>query len=292
MNQCEFLEPATLEEALTLLHKLGGGARVLAGGTDLVVRVREKRTAPRHVVNLGNIQTLRGICFDEARGLVIKPLTTIRHIELSPDVPGEYDIIRQAARELADPAIRNMATVGGNICNAAPSADMVPPLIALAASAKLVSISGERTVPVEELFTGPYTTTISDGELLVEVLVPPPSVHTAGIYLKHHTRGPKGLGSVGVALALTKIPNKRSVSAARIVLSAVSPTPMRARGAESMLINRTITRHVIKSAASMASDETHPRDSFRGSSAYKKILVKNLVEDGLSHVLHIMKAMN
>jgi len=159
MGPFEYFEPETIKEALSLLGKYQEKARILAGGTDLVVMMREREIRPRYVINLGRIPGLSYINLN-GKGLRIGALTTIAELEHSPVLKQNYRIIHQAASQLAIIAIRNMATIGGNLCNAAPSADMAPPLLALKASVKLAGTNGERIIPLEEFFTGPGITTL------------------------------------------------------------------------------------------------------------------------------------
>ncbi|MCK4721855.1 MAG: FAD binding domain-containing protein, partial [Dehalococcoidia bacterium] len=160
MGPFEYFEPVTVEEALSLLEKYGEKAKVLAGGTDLVVVMREREIRPQYVINIGRIAGLSYINLDGGSGPKIGALTTISEIEHSPVLGSRYRIISQAASKLANIAIRNMATIGGNLCNAAPSADMAPPLLALKAAVKLAGTAGERVVPLEGFFISPGLTTL------------------------------------------------------------------------------------------------------------------------------------
>ena len=177
----EYFEPLTIEEAVSLLAKYGDKAKVLAGGTDVVVRMKERTIMPQYVVSIGRLANLSYIRFDDEKGPRLGALTTIREIEQSPLLQPRYDIISQAAGQLADVTVRNVATIGGNLCNAAPSADMAPPLMALSAEIKLISSAGERIVPLENFFTGPYRTVVKTDELVVEIQIPALPVHTAGV---------------------------------------------------------------------------------------------------------------
>ena len=267
-----YLEPATIEEAVSLLAKYDGKAKVVAGGTDLVVQIREKLISPEYVVDIGYISGLDRIDYDETRGLRIGALATIRAIEKSSKICQVYPAISQSAGMLGSVAIRNVATIGGNLCNAAPSADTAPALIGLSAKGKIIGPDGEKIVSLEEFFTGPGCIVCEPGELLVEIQVPVPPPGTKGVYLKHG-RSAIDLATVGVAVIMTMEPGAvcRDV---KIVLGAVAPTPMRARKAEEVLRGKKVEPALIKKSAQAAADEARPITDVRASAEYRKEMVK------------------
>jgi carbon-monoxide dehydrogenase medium subunit len=284
----DYYEPTTIKEALTLLDKHHGEVKVLAGGTDLVAKMKESRLSPGHVIHIGLIKELYGISSHNGNGLVIKPMTVIREIEQNSGLYPEYSVLPDAAKELADPSIRNMATIGGNLINAAPSADMAPPLIVLSATVKLVKVSQERVIPVEQFFTGPYSTLIAPDELMVEISVPAISGSNSGVYLKHHMRGGKGLGSIGIAVNLN-VDSGFKCEDIKVAIGAVAPVPMRAFNAEHAMKGQIITAKVIEEAARAASEECNPRDSIRGSADYKRAIVKSLFKEAIAKALDLAK---
>lgn len=267
-----YLEPATIEEAVSLLGKYDGKAKVVAGGTDLVVQIREKLIAPEYVVDIGYIPGLDRIDYDETQGLRIGALATIRAIEKSSKICQVYPAIAQSAGLLGSVAIRNVATIGGNLCNAAPSADTAPALIGLSAKGKIIGPDGEKIVSLEEFFTGPGCIVCEPGELLVEIRVPVPPPGTRGVYLKHG-RSAIDLATVGVAVIMTMEPGAvcRDV---KIVLGAVAPTPMRARKAEEVLRGKKVDPALIEKSAQAAADEARPITDVRASAEYRKEMVK------------------
>ena len=198
----EHLVPKTIGEALSLLNKYGNKAKVLAGGTDVVQLMKDKVIRPEYIISIGNIAELNYIQAEE-NSIRIGALTTIRNIERSKDLKENYGLLCQAASQMSFPSLRNTATVGGNLCNAAPSADMAPPLIALMATVKLVSTAGERTVPLEEFFTGSGHTVLKPDELMTEIQALAPPAHSAGVYLKCRTRDAGDPALVSVAALLT-----------------------------------------------------------------------------------------
>ena len=270
----DYLEPTTLEEAVSLLGKYNGKAKLIAGGTDLLVQIRAKSIAPEFVIDIGYIPGLDYIKYDAARGLSIGALTTIRAIELSDEIRQRYPILSDAAATLGSAAIRNVATIGGNLCNAAPSADNAPPLIGLSAKARIIGPGGERTVPLEDFFVGPGSTALKTGELLVEIQVPVPPPGTKGAYLKH-SRSPVDLAIIGVAVIMT-LGSGEICQEVKIVLGAVAPTPMRAKKAEEILIGKKVEPTLIEKAAGVAAEEARPITDVRASAGYRREMVKVL----------------
>ena len=280
----DYLAASTIEEALYLLTQDKGEARVLAGGTDLFLHVRSKRIKPEYVVDISDIPDLSGLAYDDQRGLRIGALTSIRTLETSSEVQSRFPILAEAAGQLGSVAIRNVATVGGNLCNARPSAETAQALVALSAHAVIVGPRGERSLPLENFFTGVGTTVLERGELLKEIQVPIMPSGSKGKYYKHSMRGTIDIAIVNAAVVVTpEDDDKYCCRDVRIVLGAVAPTPMRAINAERILRGKRLDKILIDEAARAASDEAHPRPwSIRGSVAYKKEMVKLITERLLS----------
>jgi len=279
-----YLEPATIEEAVSFLSKYDGKAKVIAGGTDLLLQIRNKAIVPEYVVDIENIPGLGYINYDEKQGLRIGTLTTIRALEKSAKLRQTYPVISQAAGLLGSVAIRNVATIGGNLCNALPSADTAPSLIGLSANAKIVGPGGERVVPLGDFFTGVGSTVLKNGELLLEVQVPVPPTGTKGVYLKHG-RSAIDLAVVGVAVIITLEPDDVCHDI-RIVLGSVAPKPMRAYDAEKIVRGKRIDEAIIDTCAQVASDEAHPRPgSIRASPEYKKTIVKLFIMRAMKQII-------
>ncbi len=270
----EYLRPTSVEEAVSLLAQYDGKAKVIAGGTNLVVQMRRKEMSPQYVIDIGGIPGLDYINYDEKQGLRIGALTTIRTLEKSAELRRRYPVISQAASQLGSVAIRNVATLGGNLCDAAPSADTAPGLIGLSAEVRIIGPSGERTALLEDFFTGPGSTILQVGELLAEVQVPVALPNIRSIYLKHGVRGPVDLAVVGAAVIVDWEPKSKVCQDIKIVLGAVAPTPIRARNAEEIIRERKIDDALIDRSAQAASDEARPRSTIRGSAEYKKELIK------------------
>ena len=286
----EYLEPANIPEAIALLERYDGKAKIIAGGTDLLVQMRRRTIKPEYVINIGNIQGLDYIRYDENEELKIGALTTIRTLERSAEVQQRYPVIPQAASRMASVGVRNLATLGGNLCNAAPSADTAPALIALSARAKIVGPKGERVVLLEDFFTGPGSTILGKGEILTEIQVPVLQPRTGTTYLKHDIRGTLDLAIVGVAAAITLEPRRELCQEAKVVLGAVAPTPMRVRQAEEILKGKEIDDTLIEKSAQVASDESQPITDVRAPADYRSEMVKVFTRRAIKEALRLAKA--
>jgi carbon-monoxide dehydrogenase medium subunit len=268
-----------LAEAIETLARYDGQARVLAGGTNLVLNMKEGNESPRAVVNIKRIPELRGLEFNSH--LTLGALTTVEEIRCSPLIRERFPTLAHAASTMASVQIRNLATVGGNLCNAAPSADLAPILIAFDAVVRIAGPGGERRVRLEEFFTGPGATALTAKELLVAVEVPP--WDGPAWYLKHAPRAWMDIAVVGVTCALRL---EGGVCAdARVVLGAVAPTPLRVRRAESELAGGPLIPERIDRAAKIAAEESKPIDDVRGSAWYRRRMVEVLTRRGLMKLI-------
>ena len=277
MRRFEYFEPTTLGEAAALLARYGGRAQPLAGGTDLLVELKEQLRRAECVVNIKRIPGMDTLSYDAREGLRIGALVTAREVELSDFVLKHYVSLAQATRELGSIQVRNRATIVGNICRASPSADTLPPLIADSASLRIVGAKGERTVRLEEFLTGPGKTALAVDELVTELVLPPPAPGTRKVYIKHGRRKAMELATVGVAVTLN--------ADVKIVLGAVAPTPMRARKAEDLLRGRTLDEKLIAQAAKAAADESRPISNVRASADYRREMVEVLTRRALQRCI-------
>ena len=286
MRNFEYFEPSTVSEATSLLAKYKEEAKIIAGGTDLLVEMKQERISPKYIINIKTIPGLDYINYDSKEGLRIGALTTIRTLEKSTELRRRYPVISQVASQFGNIPVRNVATLGGNLCNAVPSADTAPALIGLSARAKMVGTDGERIIPLENFFTGSGSTALKTGEMLVEIQVPVPPANTKGVYLKYAIRGKSDLPVVGIAVVVTLEPKDKVCKDIKIVLGNVAPTPMRARSAEEIIRGKRIDEAVINSCAQAASDEAHPRPgSIRASAEYKKAMVKVFTKQAIKEAV-------
>jgi len=279
----EYLAAQTVAEACSLLSQYGKAAKVIAGGTDLLVKMKERELTPKYVVSLKGITDLDYIDYDKVKGLRIGALTSNDSIAGSVIIQKRFGLLSEAAAKIGTPQIRNMGTIGGNLCNAAPSADTAPPLIALGARVKLVSPKGERTVPLEEFFTGPGETVLQIDELLTEIQVPKPMPGARGVYLKLFPRGAVDIAAVGVAVLLI-LGEDGACSDAKIVLGAVAPTPIRVKKAEAIVKGKQYKNEVIEKAAETAAKEARPISDVRCSADYRREMVEVLTRRALVQI--------
>jgi len=275
MKDFEYHSPRTLEEACQLLKKYDGKARVLAGGTDLIPGMYRREIAPEQVINLKGIPGLNFIALEESKGLFLGSLVNFNEIIYSPIIEKHYPILKEVSRKIASHQIRNLATIGGNLCNAAPSADSAPVLIALDSAVTLIGPgSKERTLPLEKFFTGPGETALAPGEILVQIHIPLPKPRTGISYIKQMTRRALEIAVVGVT-ALVQLEKKtEKCSSIRLVIGACAPTPLRVPAAEEILIGKKITDQDIEAAAQAASEAVKPITDVRASKLYRKEMVK------------------
>lgn len=268
----QYVEPKSLEEAISLLDQYDSRAKIIAGGTDLMVKMKNRVLSPDYVVDLEYIPGLDYIKFTGQEGLLLGPLTKISSIENSPTVKENYPVLAYACGQLGSMAVRNLATIGGNLCNAAPSAETAPALLCLGARVKVKGPRGERIVPLEEFFTGPGKTVLGKGEIMVEIEVPPPVSNTGAIYFKHCLRGSSDLAIVGVAVVAGF--DSQTVKYIRIALGAVAPTPIRAREAEEVIRGKHLSETLIDECASKAGEATCCISDVRGSAEYRQEMVE------------------
>ena len=283
MKPFEYYEPASLAEASDLLKRLGKDASIIAGGTDLLVEMKEELRSVLHVVNIKKIQNLRDFTYDPAAGLRFGALVTVREIETSPHVIGNYPNLAKAVSLLGSVQVRNRATVVGNICRASPSADTIPPLIADGASLTVYNGGTERTVLLEDFFTGPGRTVLSPGDIVTGISLPAPRPTSGRAYIKHGRRKAMELATVGVAVSIEHAAGH--CSDIRIALGAVAPTVIRARRTEDLLRGRTIDAALLAEAAESAMQEATPIGNVRASAAYRRDMVGVLTRRAIGYAM-------
>ena len=231
---------------------------------------------PSLVVDVKKVPELNRLEWSEAGGLHVGAAVPLNKLATFPVILERYSILAQACSVIGSVQVRNRGTVGGNICNAAPSADSAPALLCLGARPVLASSNGTRTIDLNDFFIAPGETAIGDGELLVEIEVPTPPPHSAGYYMRHITREEMDIAVVGVASFITLSAQDKTLKEARIALGAVAPTPMRAYHAESFLTEKSIAMDIIEEAAEKAATEANPISDLRGSAEYRHEMVKVL----------------
>jgi len=271
MRRFEYHRAQSLEHASQLITELGDEAFLFAGGTDLLVEIRERLRRVRHVVDIKHINGLSDIRYSETDGLHFGAIVTVGRLEREPAVRTHYPNLRDALLSVASIQVRNRATIVGNICRASPSADTIPPLFADGACVHVYSATNPRVVPMADFFTGPGKTVLAKGEIVTGISVPPASKNSGKSYLKHGRRLAMELSTVGVAVSLQM--NQGLCSDIRIVLGAVGATVLRAPLAEQILLNSPLDADVIEAAAQQAMQECTPMSNVRASADYRRHMV-------------------
>ena len=271
LQDLEYYVPDNIQEASSLLAELGPNAKLLAGGTDVLPSLKRERINPQALISLKNLGTLKDIQYVEGRGVVIGALATLNELMNSPILQEKYLSVSEAAHHMANNQIRNKGTIGGNIVNAVPSADLPPILIALGATVTLESNDGKRTMALEDFFTGPSQSVIKPDEILTEVVIPDKSF-TGSAYQKFGLRRSGALAVVGVAVAV-RMDGDTCIDAG-IALGAVAPTPIRVEKAEQLLQGKIITEEIILKAAEMAAETSKPISDIRASKEYRQDMVR------------------
>ncbi len=274
----EYLAPGTLEEACSFLATHRGEAFPFAGGTDLFVKMKQRRIVPGFLVNLKHIPGMDFIEYDEEKGLRIGALATIQSLKNSVVIRRYFKILAEAAAAESSVQIRNVATLGGNIANASPAADAPLALIVLGASVLLTGPGGQRDVLLENFFLGPGKSVLQYGEIITEIRVPPPLARTGGIYLKHAIRR-TDIAIVSVA-AVIRVAEDMCEDA-RIGLGSVAPTALRAKRAEDWLKDKKITEELAVEAARVAVEESSPIDDIRGYADYRAKTVLDMTKQAI-----------
>jgi len=276
----DFYQPATLQEASRLLRENGPGGRFLAGGTDLVIAMKEKGLLPKYIVDLKRLPGLSGIRENRDGSISLGALTTLHEIETSPLIKKRYPFLAQSAAEVGSIQIRNRATIGGNIANASPSADTSPALVALGATATVASAGGERKIAVEEFFKGPGQNAMNPDEIVTEVTIPKTGASMVGDYIKFSPREMMDLADVGVAVVYNLAKDKKC-SGVRVVLGAVAPTPIRAKRAEAALEGQVLSEALAEKAGQIAAEEAKPISDVRSSADYRRAMVGTMTKRAL-----------
>ena len=268
-------EPRTIEEAVSLLASHQGQAKVIAGGTDLLVWMKMGRVSPQHVISISRIPALRYLISD--KGLRLGTLTTFREVEKHWLISTKYTALFEAAKSVTSVQIKHMGTIGGNLCNASPAADSAPPLVAFGAKVRLADDQGERVLPLEEFFVGNGVTCLSPKEMLVEVQVPELSGPTGSAFIKM-ARVAADLAKISIAAMVVR--QGEVCKDCGIAMGGVAKVPMRLKKTEEVLRGRRFNPDIVSEAGLQASEEIQPR-SRRSTAFYKKEVTKILIRDAL-----------
>ncbi len=281
MNAFQFLTPSTLEEALDLLQEHGEDAKIMAGGTALVIMLKQRLVVPDVVISLDRVAGLADIAADQ-QALRIGGLATHRAAELAQPVRQHAPVLADTYHHVATIRIRNVATVGGSLAHADPNQDPPITLLALDAQVRLASADGQREVALNDFFTDYYETVLEPEELVTEVNLPLPQPHTGSAYCKFLPRSADDYATVGVAASVRVNPATQVAEDCRIAMGCVGVTPLRATEAEAMVRGQSLTDELLGDAGAAAQAATDPISDTRGSAAYKRAMAGVFVQRALS----------
>jgi len=275
MRKYEYYKPDTLERAWEFkLTK--SESMFVAGATDVFVKIKNGVIKPSALISLLGIESLRGVSItDDESGIEIGGTTTIREIQSSPAITSKYPVLSEAISKLGSVQVRNIATIGGNLCNASPCADTAPPLIVLGAKLKLESPSGKREMPVEEFFKGPGETSATSQEILTKIFLPPPVLNAKfAFYKKGRVKMDLAIASLAVLMEL----DGDICKTIKIAAGSVAPVPLRLKNVEKFIEGKKITQDVIEHAGVMASKEVAPITDIRAGEQYRRKLIETFLK--------------
>ena len=281
MRPIQYAAPASVPDAIQILSQFGPRARVLAGGTDLIVQVREYAREVDVFVDGKGISELTQLSFSEDDGLTIGAAVPCYQLCGDPHVARRYPGLVDAAGIIGGTAIQGRASVGGNLCNAGPAADAIPALIVYGASARIAGPHGERTVPVEQFCTAPGVNVLQPGELLVSLHLPAPPPHSGARYLRFIPRNEMDIAEVGAGASVVLNADASKIEWARIALGAVAPTPLFVPAAGDSLRGKAVSDEAINEAAALAQAACNPISDHRGTAEHRKHLVAVLTRRAL-----------
>lgn len=272
----ELLQPGSLAQALEMKKDYREGAKILAGGTDLLVLLKDGKLRAQAVMSLGRLSELNFIRSEGERGVAIGALVSHSDVAASRIIQQRCPDLAEACAQVGAAQIQNLGTLGGNLCNASPAADAAPPLLLMDALLTLASARGERRVAIHDFFLGPRRTVLEPDEILKEIFVPQPVGRRGATYLKLGRRKAMEIAIVGVGVAIHLNGSDRIVSECRIAMSSVAPTPLRARRGEAIFTNQEIRDELIEEAAEVAAEEASPISDVRATRGYRLDMIRVL----------------
>ncbi len=279
MRKFNYLVPKTLDEAVSLHVSYGDRAKYVAGGTDVLVKIKEGKLLPDYLISLKHIIAQdRPFLNHETGELYVGAFMTHRSIELSSTVREHYPILHDAVSNIGSVQIRNVATIGGNLVNAVPSADGAIPLITLDAKAHIYGTKGKRTAELRRFFLGPGQCDLDGGEILTELVIPPLPPRTGSAYVKHGRRSAMELPMLGAGVLISLEEDMATCAKARICLGVAAPTPLRCLQAEEYLEGKVVDESTLEETGKIAAAESKVRDSIRGVAWYRREMVGVLVK--------------
>ena len=268
----DYKTPNTIREAVELIWEAEGKGKIIAGGTDLVIGLRNGDHIPQFIIDITRIEELQKI--EEKNGTIsIGAAVTHSEIGSSPLIKKYARVLSDAASKIGSPQIRNLGTIGGNIINASPAADTIPPLLVLNAIGRVASREGEKEVPLSQLFKGPYETNLKPHELLVQIRFPKHPSDMRSSFVRLARRDAMAIARVSVAILLQMGKRKNKIEDIRIAVGSVTPTPQRMSEAEAFLMGKSPDEEALKRASLKVSETMIHRSGVRPSTSYKRPVV-------------------
>ncbi len=289
MQAFEYIAANTVSEAVTLLDEKGENARILAGGTDLIVQVREGKRSLDWMIDIKSIPEVNEIDYNADSGLTLGAAVPCYQIYAVADICDAYPGLIDATTIIGGTAIQGRAAIGGNLCNASPAADAIPPLIVLNATCVIAGPNGEQEIPVEDFCTAPGQTVLEKGEMLVSIKIPAPQKNSSSYYLRFIPRNEMDIAVVGAGASVVLDAAKERFISARIALAAVAPTPLFAEEASTLLAGKEISDSVIDEAAQAAQSISRPISDMRGTAEQRTHLVGVLTRRALNGAIQRVK---
>ncbi len=278
VHEFDYFEPASLHEAMTLLARYGEGARLVAGGTHLLVLMKMEREAPQALISLQKVRGLDGIRLEPDGSLWIGPCATLRSILVHPAIRTRYTALAQACATFGSTQVQMMGTIGGNLCNGSPAADTVPPLLAFNTQLQIASLTGSRDLPLEDFLLGPGKVALGPTEILSGIRLPPPPDCSTSLFFKL-TRVSSDLAKASLAIVLSRQDEK--ITALRLAMGSVAPKVMRLRPAEAWLVGKRLTPELAVEAGRLGSQAISPIDDTRSTAWYRRQVAEVMVRDAL-----------
>lgn len=276
LNNFEYFAPKTPEEALDLVGRLGSKAKVLAGGTDLLVLMKTKAISPECLIDINGVAEFRNFSYEQGKGAVIGANTKLAEIQFSEAIKAKYPALAYAAGEVGSSQVRHMASLGGNSCNASPAAETPTPLVAMGAKIVLSSLKGDRELPLEEFILGVRQTNLAEGEIVTKFILPEPAEKSACRYAYIGRRDAMEIDCVNMAVNIELADDGEIIKNIRMVMGSVYPRPLVSKEVPVLLTGQKLSDELIEKAAQAAQSEARPIDDIRASAEYRREMVNVL----------------